>query len=549
MTLHPLAGQLAPHQSLVNIPRLISDYYLLKPQVNTYPEHKVSFGTSGHRGSSFSVTFNEDHLLAIIQAICDHRESAGISGPVILGMDTHALSEPAFCSAVEVFIANGVKLIVQKDRGYTPTPVISHAILQHNLAYPDTLADGLVLTPSHNPPEDGGIKYNGVNGGPADIKVTGQIQNRANELLGNDLAGVKQVPFSEAIVSPLIISKNLALDYVDDLGDVIDFAAISAAKIKIGIDPLGGSGTYYWSLIAEKYHLDIELVDDRIDPTFSFMTVDNDGKIRMDCSSPYSMQRLIGCKEQFDIAIGNDPDYDRHGIVTKKGLLSSGHYLAAAIHYLFTHREQWPTNIKVGKTLVSSSLIDRVVEGLDREVVEMPVGFKWFVQGLSDGTLGFIGDESAGGCFLKKDGGVWTTDKDGIIMGLLAAEILAVTGKDPEELYQQLTQTYGTPIYRRIDVQATWEQKVALKSLNKSSVTAKTLAGEPILAIHSHASGNNQSIGGLKVVSQNGWFAARPSGTEPIYKIYLESFLNEAHMVELEREARLIVDGVLNNRL
>ncbi|MFT5163124.1 MAG: phosphoglucomutase [Alteromonadaceae bacterium] len=549
MTLHPLAGQLAPHQSLVNIPRLISDYYLLKPQVNTYPEHKVSFGTSGHRGSSFSVTFNEDHLLAIIQAICDHRESAGISGPVILGMDTHALSEPAFCSAVEVFIANGVKLIVQKDRGYTPTPVISHAILQHNLAYPDTLADGLVLTPSHNPPEDGGIKYNGVNGGPADIKVTGQIQNRANELLGNDLAGVKQVPFSEAIVSPLIISKNLALDYVDDLGDVIDFAAISAAKIKIGIDPLGGSGTYYWSLIAEKYHLDIELVDDRIDPTFSFMTVDNDGKIRMDCSSPYSMQRLIGCKEQFDIAIGNDPDYDRHGIVTKKGLLSSGHYLAAAIHYLFTHRKQWPTNIKVGKTLVSSSLIDRVVEGLDREVVEMPVGFKWFVQGLSDGTLGFIGDESAGGCFLKKDGGVWTTDKDGIIMGLLAAEILAVTGKDPEELYQQLTQTYGTPIYRRIDVPANWEQKVALKSLNKSSVTAKTLAGEPILAIHSHASGNNQSIGGLKVVSQNGWFAARPSGTEPIYKIYLESFLNEAHMVELEREARLIVDGVLNNRL
>jgi phosphoglucomutase len=549
MTLHPLAGQLAPHQSLVNIPRLISDYYLLKPQVNTYPEHKVSFGTSGHRGSSFSVTFNEDHLLAITQAICDHRESAGISGPVILGMDTHALSEPAFCSAVEVFIANGVKLIVQKDRGYTPTPVISHAILQHNLAYPDTLADGLVLTPSHNPPEDGGIKYNGVNGGPADIKVTGQIQNRANELLGNDLAGVKQVPFSEAIVSPLIISKNLALDYVDDLGDVIDFAAISAAKIKIGIDPLGGSGTYYWSLIAEKYHLDIELVDDRIDPTFSFMTVDNDGKIRMDCSSPYSMQRLIGCKEQFDIAIGNDPDYDRHGIVTKKGLLSSGHYLAAAIHYLFTHRKQWPTNIKVGKTLVSSSLIDRVVAGLDREVVEMPVGFKWFVQGLSDGTLGFIGDESAGGCFLKKDGGVWTTDKDGIIMGLLAAEILAVTGKDPEELYQQLTQTYGTPIYRRIDVQATWEQKVALKSLNKSSVTAKTLAGEPILAIHSHASGNNQSIGGLKVVSQNGWFAARPSGTEPIYKIYLESFLNEAHMVELEREARLIVDGVLNNRL
>ncbi len=548
MIIHPLAGEMAPQHFLANIPRLISDYYLMKPQVDKYPEQQVNFGTSGHRGSSFALTFNENHLLAITQAICDHRLKAGISGPFYLGMDTHALSEPAFCSAVEVLVANGVNIIVQQDRGYTPTPVISHAILQYNKGKVDQLADGAVITPSHNPPEDGGFKYNGTHGGPADTTVTGWIQQRANALLLANLVGVKRMAFAQAIESPLVLSKNLALDYVDDLGSIIDLAAISQAKIKIGVDPLGGSGIYYWALIAEKYHLDIELVNDKIDPTFSFMTVDKDGKIRMDCSSPYSMQCLIGHKAKFDVAIGNDPDYDRHGIVTKKGLLNPQHYLAAAIDYLFTHRPLWTQagagKVEVGKTLMSSSLIDRVAAGLNCQVVEMPVGFKWFVDGLSNESLGFCGDESAGGCFLKKTGEVWATDKDGIIMGLLAAEILAVTGKDPEALYQQLTKKYGTPIYKRIDAPATPAQKAALKSLSQSSITATMLAGEPILAVHSHAPGNGHSIGGLKVVTENGWFAARPSGTENIYKIYLESFLGDEHLALIEQEAKAIVDGI-----
>lgn len=543
MKLHPLAGEVAPQHFLANIPRLISDYYVLSPQIAKHPEQKVSFGTSGHRGSSLSVTFNEHHLLAISQAICEHRRQAQISGPLFLGMDTHALSEPALRSAVEVFVANGVQVILQQDRGYTPTPVISHAILQYNQTNTQHQADGAVITPSHNPPEDGGFKYNGINGGPADTVVTGWIQDRANQLLLEGLGSIERLPFAEAIESPLVLSKDLAIDYVDDLAAIIDMKAISKAKIKIGIDPLGGSGIHYWALIAEKYQLDIELVNKKIDPTFAFMTVDKDGKIRMDCSSVYSMQPLIAVKDRFDVAIGNDPDYDRHGIVTKKGLLNSQHYLAAAVHYLFSRR-QWPQQLRIGKTLVSSSLIDRVGEGLKRDVIEMPVGFKWFVNDLCDDTLGFCGDESAGGCFVKKDGSVWSTDKDGIIMGLLAAEILAVTGKDPEEYYQQLTTQYGTPIYKRIDAPATPAQKAALKSLSTSSVTATMLAGEPILAVHSHAPGNNRSIGGLKIVTENGWFAARPSGTENLYKIYLESFLGEAHLALLEQEAKAIVDGV-----
>lgn len=544
MSLHPLAGKTVPKHLLVNIPRLVADYYLLKPGVVDNPAQQVSFGTNGHRGSALSVSFNEHHVLAITQALCEHRQAAGITGPLFLGMDTHALSEPAFCSAIEVLVANGVNVVIQQDRGYTPTPVISHAILQHNRSNPAALADGVVITPSHNPPEDGGFKYNGTNGGPVESTETGKIQARANRLLADGLTAIKRRPFAQAMASTLVVSKNLALDYVDDLDSVIDFAAIKAAGIKIGVDPLGGSGIHYWALIAEKYQLDIELVNDTIDPAFGFMTLDKDGKVRMDCSSPYAMARLIGLKDQFDVAIGNDPDYDRHGIVTKKGLLNPNHYLAASIHYLFSHRPEWRKDIKIGKTLVSSSMIDRVVAGLGREVVEVPVGFKWFVAGLSDGTLGFGGEESAGACFLKKNGEVWATDKDGIIMGLLAAEMLAVTGKDPQELYQQLTQQYGTPVYKRIDAPATAAQKAALKSLNKADISATRLAGEPILSVHSHAPGNDQPLDGLKIVTQNGWFAARPSGTEDIYKIYLESFLGEDHLMLLEREARAIVDGV-----
>jgi phosphoglucomutase len=544
MNVHPLAGKTAPQSFLTNIPRLIADYYLLKPDVEANPQQKVSFGTSGHRGSSQTCSFNENHLLAIAQAICEHRHSKGIKGPLFLGMDTHALSEPAFCSVVEVFVANNVNIVVQQDRGYTPTPVISHAILLHNRHNRDNLSDGVVITPSHNPPEDGGLKYNGADGGPADTDVTGWIQDRANELLKSGLAQVKRLSFEQAINAPQVTVRDFAIEYVNDLASIIDMEAISKAKIKIGIDPLGGSGIHYWDVIAAKYNLDIELVNDIIDPTFSFMSIDKDGKIRMDCSSKYCMTRLIELKDKYDVSIGNDPDYDRHGIVTKKGLLNPNHYLAVSIHYLFSHRKLWSAKTRIGKTLVSSSMIDRVVADLEREVFEVPVGFKWFVKGMNEGTLGFGGEESAGACFLKKDGSTWATDKDGIIMGLLAAEIMAVTGKDPEELYQELVAKHGEPLYKRIDAPASVVQKALLKSLDKSAITAKTLAGEDILQVHSHAPGNNQSIGGLKIVTENGWFAARPSGTEEIYKIYMESFKGEAHLEQIELEALAIVDGV-----
>jgi phosphoglucomutase len=543
MSLHPLAGQVAPQSYLTNVPRLITDYYLLKPDVERFPAQQVSFGTSGHRGSSSQISFNENHLLAIAQAVCEYRHSAGVNGPLFLGMDTHALSESAFCSVVEVLVANQVNIVIQQDRGYTPTPVISHAILTHNSNNPGNLADGIVITPSHNPPQDGGLKYNGADGGPADTDVTGWIQKRANQLLQNEWSQVNRIPFVKAIATELVTSIDFADGYIDDLKNIIDMDAISKAKVKIGVDPLGGSGIKYWAKIAKKYQLDIEVVNDKIDPTFAFMALDKDGKIRMDCSSPYAMSPLIALKDRFDVAIGNDPDYDRHGIVTKHGILNPNHYLAVSIYYLFSHREQWSKHTKIGKTLVSSSMIDRVVADLGREVFEVPVGFKWFVKGMNAGTLGFGGEESAGASFLRKDGTVWSTDKDGIILGLLAAEIIAVTGKDPHTLYLELTERHGTPIYKRIDAPATFAQKALLKSLDKSFISAKTLAGEPILAIHSHAPGNNQPIGGLKIVTQNGWFAARPSGTEEIYKIYLESFKGEEHLLMIEQEARAIVDS------
>lgn len=546
MSLHPLAGLRAPQSQLANIPRLICDYYQLKPDVKKHPQQAVSFGTSGHRGTSHALSFNQNHLLAIAQAICERRALDGLTGPLFLGMDTHALSEPAFCTVLQVLVANGVQVVVQLDRGYTPTPVISHAILLHNQRMPESLGDGIVITPSHNPPEDGGLKYNGANGGPAEVTVTKWIQQRANALLEADLNEVKQLPFDKAIASTLVCEKDFALDYVEQLDTILDMQAISKAKIKIGIDPLGGSGLHYWALIAQRYDLDIELICDAIDPTFSFVSLDKDGKIRMDCSSEYAMTRLIAKKEQFDVAIGNDPDYDRHGIVTKQGLLHSNHYLAVAIDYLFKHRRLWGDKLKVGKSLMASSMVDRVAKAMNREVFEVPVGFKWFVEGMKTGFLGFAGEDSAGASFLRKDGTVWGTDKDGIIMGLLAAEILAVTGKDPETLYQELTKKHGTPIYKRIDAPAGPEQKKRLKSLDKSMITATSLAGEPIIAVHSNAPGNNCAIGGLKVVTENGWFAARPSGTEPLYKIYLESFKGEAHLAQLEVEAKALVDSVLS---
>lgn len=546
MKLHPLAGLRAPQSHLANIPRLIADYYLLKPDVVNQPAQKVRFGTSGHRGTSHQGSFNEHHLLAITQAICDKRKLDGLTGPLFLGIDTHALSEPAFCSVLEVLVANEVNVIIEQDRGFTPTPVISHAILQHNQLAPATPSDGIVITPSHNPPEDGGLKYNGANGGPADVSVTKWIGQRANELLGTRLEGVKRVNFAQAIKSKWVCERDFALEYVADLENILDMKAIHNAKIKIGIDPLGGSGLHYWALIAQRYDLDIELVCDIIDPTFSFVTIDRDGKIRMDCSSEYAMTRLIEQKDRFDVAIGNDPDYDRHGIVTQKGLLHSNHYLAVAIDYLIKHRKLWSEQVKIGKSVMASSLVDRVCRSLNREVFEVPVGFKWFVEDMKAGKLAFAGEDSAGASFLRKDGTVWGTDKDGIIMGLLAAEILAVTGKDPEALYQELIQQHGTPIYKRFDAPATLEQKKLLKTLDSSAITATTLAGEAIVAVHSVAPGNKHGFGGVKVVTENGWFAARPSGTEPLYKIYVESFKGEDHLKLLEIEARKLVDSVLN---
>ncbi len=543
MAIHPGAGKPAAVQDLCNIPRLISAYFQNKPNVNLEAQ-RVSFGTSGHRGSSLKASFNEDHIMAISQAIVEYRSGQGIVGPLYIGMDTHGLSEPAFATALQVFVANEIDVRYQKDLGYTPTPAVSHAILSWNKKKSGTTADGVVITPSHNPPEDGGFKYNPPHGGPADSDATKIIEQRANELLAEDLAGVRSVPLDEAFASDNAVAHDFIRPYVDDLQEIIDMEAIRKAGIKIGVDPLGGAGIAYWPVIADVYGLDIEVVNNRVDPTFSFMTLDKDGKIRMDCSSPYAMASLIALKDRFDIAVSNDPDYDRHGIVTRKfGLLNPNHYLAVAIGYLFTHRPGWSAGCAVGKTLVSSSMIDRVAAGMNRQLREVPVGFKWFVQGLHSGEYGFGGEESAGASFLRKDGSVWTTDKDGIVMALLAAEITAVTGKDPGEHYQQLEKKYGSPLYERLEAPASAEQKKTLAGLSADDVDTVTLAGEPVIAKLTHASGNNAAIGGLKVVTENGWFAARPSGTEDIYKIYTESFNGEAHLKKIQQEAQEIVSA------
>ena len=541
MALHPRAGKPAAPEDLCNIPRLIAAYYQFSPDVSL-AEQKVSFGTSGHRGSSFKSSFNEPHIKAISQAIVEYRLSQGVTGPIFVGMDTHGLSEPAFATALQVFIANGLEVRYQQGRGYTPTPVVSHAILGWNKKHPGKQADGVVITPSHNPPEDGGFKYNPPHGGPADSDATKVIEQRANELLAAGLQGVRSLPLTEAFASARAVAHDFVRPYVDDLQEVIDMEAIRKAGIRIGVDPLGGSGIAFWPVIAERYGLNIEVVNNRVDPTFSFMTLDKDGKIRMDCSSPYAMASLIALKDRFDIAVSNDPDYDRHGIVTREsGLLNPNHYLAVSINYLFTHRPGWGADLRVGKTLVSSSMIDRVAAGINRRLSEVPVGFKWFVQGLFKGEYGFGGEESAGATFLRKDGSVWTTDKDGIIMALLAAEITAVTGKDPGLHYRELVQKFGSPLYERIEAPAMAEQKKVLANLSAEDVEAKTLAGEAVLAKLTHAPGNGAPIGGLKVVTENGWFAARPSGTEDVYKIYTESFKGEAHLKLIQQEAREIV--------
>ncbi len=541
MNAHPLAGKPAPRELLVNVPRLVSAYYTLKPDPDN-PAQRVVFGTSGHRGSSLEHSFNEDHILATSQAICELRSARDLTGPLYLGMDTHALSEPALRTAVEVLAANGVHIILQAGRGYTPTPVISHAILTYNHGRASGLADGVVVTPSHNPPEDGGFKYNPPSAGPADTETTKWIQDRANEIMRKGLKEVKRLPWERGLKADTTHEYDYVGPYVKDLENVVEMAAIAAAGLRIGVDPMGGSGVAYWDPIADSYGLDLEVVNRNVDPTFSFMTVDHDGKIRMDCSSPYAMAGLIELRDKFDIAFGNDSDYDRHGIVTRSaGLMNPNHFLAAAIWYLFQNRPSWGSNVGVGKTLVSSSMIDRVTAHLGRKLVEVPVGFKWFVDGLLDGSLGFGGEESAGASFLRKDGTVWTTDKDGLILDLLAAEILATTSRDPGEHYEALEEQFGRPEYERIDAPATVAQKAVLKGLSPEMVRATDLAGERIIAKLTRAPGNDAPIGGLKVITANGWFAARPSGTEEVYKIYAESFNGVEHLRRIQEEARAII--------
>lgn len=541
MALHPLAGKPAPPDLLINVPHLMTAYYTHHPDPANLAQ-RVSFGTSGHRGTSLDGSFNEDHIAAISQAICEYRRQQGYTGPLYLGMDTHALSEAAQATAVEVFAAHGVTVMIQAGHGYTPTPVISHAILTHNKGRERNLADGVVITPSHNPPNDGGFKYNPPNGGPADTGTTQVIQNRANEILEDGLKAVKRMPLEKALRAETTHEYDYLTPYVNDLNSVVNMQVIADAGLNIGVDPLGGAGVAYWEPIAETYGLNLEVTNPYVDPTFSFMTVDKDGKIRMDCSSPYAMAGLIALKDEFDIAFGNDPDYDRHGIVTRSnGLLNPNHYLAVAVWYLFQNRPGWPEDAAVGKTLVSSSMIDRVAAHIGRRLAEVPVGFKWFVNGLVDGSYGFGGEESAGASFLRQDGTVWTTDKDGIIMDLLAAEITAVTGRDPGEHYKDLEARFGSPVYERRDAPATRAQKAALKELSPEMVEAKELAGEEIVAKLTRAPGNNAPIGGLKVVIENGWFAARPSGTEDIYKIYAESFKGKEHLHRIQEEAQSIV--------
>jgi phosphoglucomutase len=545
MSVHPNAGKPPAKELLIDVGRLEAAFYEAKPDPAD-PNQLVSFGTSGHRGTSLNATFTEAHILAITQAICEYRQKQGITGPLFMGKDTHALSGPAERVALEVLAANGVETMIQKDDGFTPTPVISHSILSYNRGRSAGLADGIVITPSHNPPPDGGFKYNPANGGPADTDVTDWIQNRANELLRAQNKEVKRIEFNAALKSSTTHTRDLATPYIADLGNVIDMEAIRSAGLKVGVDPLGGSAAAYWQPIAERFGIDITVVNSKIDPTFSFMTVDHDGKIRMDCSSPWAMAGLVGLKDRFDVAFGNDPDADRHGIVTpSSGLLNPNHYLAVAILYLLTNRPKWPSTAVVGKTLVSSCLIDRVVASLNRTLWEVPVGFKWFTPGLFDGSCCFGGEESAGASFLKMDGSVWSTDKDGLILGLLAAEITARTGKDPGEHYNELTTRFGTPFYTRIDAPATPEQKSSLKKLSPATVTATELAGEPITAKLTRAPGNNAPIGGLKVVSASGWFAARPSGTENIYKLYAESLKSAEHLNAIVAQAQKIVSASL----
>ena len=544
MAISPLAGKPAPKEMLVDLARLEREYYERRPDVGD-PTQLVSFGTSGHRGSPLRGSFTEAHILAITQAICDYRRGQNTDGPLYMGKDTHAVSEPAQRSALEVLAANKMETIIQRDGGVTPTPVISRAILVYNRGRKEHFADGIVVTPSHNPPEDGGFKYNPPNGGPADIDATQWVEDRANEFLRKGNAGVKRVPFATAIKADTTHQEDFVMPYVNDLRNVIDMDAIRATGLKLGVDPLGGAARPYWEPINSVYQLEIVVANPTIDPTFSFMTVDHDGKIRMDPSSPYAMARLVGLKDQYRVAFANDPDSDRHGIVTPSGLMNPNHYLAVAIRYLLGNRPRWSAQAVVGKTLVSSSMIDRVVNKLGRQLCEVPVGFKWFVPGLFDGSLCFGGEESAGASFLRRDGTVWTTDKDGPIMDLLAAEITARTGRDPGEHYHGLTAAFGTPYYTRIDAAATPEQKARLEKLSPEAVRAANLAGEPITAKLTRAPGNNAPIGGLKVVAANGWFAARPSGTEDVYKIYAESFKDEAHLNAIVSEAQEMVNKAL----
>jgi phosphoglucomutase len=541
----PRAGQPAAPGDLVNVAKLVTAYYTVHPEPGD-PAQRVSFGTSGHRGSAFTATFNEDHILAAAQAICDYRASRGIDGPLYLGADTHALAEPARATALEVLAANGVRVLVDERAGYTPTPAVSRAILAHNASGQGPRADGIVVTPSHNPPTDGGFKYNPPDGGPADTDITREIQDRANDLLSSGLKAVCRIPYALAAAADTTGKFDFLGSYVSALDRVVDLAAIRNAGIRIGADPLGGASVAYWGEIGERYGLDLTVVNPAVDPTFRFMTLDWDGKIRMDCSSPFAMASLIARQHEFTIAIGNDTDADRHGIVTPDaGLLNPNHYLAVAIDYLYRHRDGWPERAAVGKTLVSSSMIDRVAAGLDRRLLEVPVGFKWFVPGLLDGSVAFGGEESAGASFLALDGSVWTTDKDGIILALLAAEITAVTGQTPSELYRGLTGRYGTPAYARIDTAATRAQKAALARLSPERVPTSELVGEKITAALTTAPGNGAPIGGLKVITESGWFAARPSGTEDVYKLYAESFRGPEHLAAIQREAETIVAAAI----
>ncbi len=541
-------GHHATPDRLVNLPRLLADYYAFHPDPAN-PAERVAFGTSGHRGSSLHAAFNEDHILAITQAICEFRANEGTTGPLFLAIDTHALSEPAFVSALEVLAANGVTVLIDKDLGYTPTPALSHTILTHNADRKLHRADGIVITPSHNPPDDGGFKYNPPTGGPADTTATKWIQDRANELIAAKLAGVKRVPYKQALTAATTERFDFIDNYVSDLANVVDFDVLKGTTLKLAVDPLGGAGVHYWPRIAEQYKLPLEILNPYVDPTFRFMTLDWDGRIRMDCSSPDAMASMIRNKDRYDVAWACDTDHDRHGIVTRSsGLLNPNHYLAVCIQYLFTHRPAWSERVGIGKTLVSSSMIDRVAKGLGRTMLEVPVGFKWFVDGLLDGSLGFVGEESAGASFLRRNGTVWSTDKDGLICGLLAAEMTAATGKDPGELYNDLTAKYGAPVYARIDAACSKEDKAKLAKLSPSQITAKDLAGDPITAVLTEAPGNHAPIGGVKVTTDEGWFAARPSGTEDVYKIYAESFKGPDHLKQIQNEAKAVVTAALGSR-